>query len=98
METEESWRGGVISRHGLALSPLLRRGERERRRGALARLLPLLHGFCGGEGRGEEERVSQCVLMEEPRNTRKLTRDSDSGHFRVFRVFRGLSSAGEPVV
>jgi hypothetical protein len=40
----------------LALSPLLRRGERGKRRGALARLLPLLHGFCGGEGRGEEVR------------------------------------------
>src|SRR5262245_45565434 len=36
----------------LTLSPLLRRRERERRRGALARLLPLLHGVGGG--RGEE--------------------------------------------
>src|SRR5436190_3520906 len=39
----------------LTLSPFVPHGERECSR-ASTRTLPLLHGFCGGEGRGEEER------------------------------------------
>jgi hypothetical protein len=53
----------------MTLSPLLCRGERERRR-ALTRLLPLLHGVCGGEGRGEEARfmiIGQFSLLIETR-------------------------------